>query len=91
MPLGKNYYLNYHTKIFGTLGHVFCTPLAFVRSGYIDLGHNRMYNVGNIASLRSYTNGLNAAYYLASGPTGIDPSSSGVRYTGRPLRCLYPV
>lgn len=65
--------------------------LAFVRSGYVNLNNGNVNNVGNEATLRSRTSvSATNAYNLNSNPTDVNPSNSGVRYNGRPLRWRCP-
>ena len=66
-------------------------PLAFVRSGSINLNDGKMYyvsergyNWSRTARSSTYT------YYLSLNPTDIAPSNSTYRWYGLPLRCLYP-
>ena len=67
--------------------NIISLPLAFVRSGYINL------NLGNVlyavyeTTLRSRSSVSDTdAYYLYSNPTAIDTSGSGAHYASRPLR-----
>ena len=69
--------------------NIISLPLAFVRSGYVNL------NLGNVlyavyeTALRSRSSVSDTdAYYLYSNPTAIDTSGSGAHYASRPLRCL---
>ena len=65
-------------------------PLAFVRSGYVNLLNGQTRYVGHEASIRSRVAGTAAyAYYLASYDTSVYTSGNAVRYYAFPLRCLY--
>lgn len=66
-------------------------PLAFVRSGYVDIPTSSVKYVSNHAQLWSRTsNSSTLAYELDAGPGYIYASNIGNYYVGRPLCCLYP-
>ena len=78
---------------FGTTGAttIVQLPLAFVRSGSINLNDGKMYyvsergyNWSRTARSSTYT------YYLSLNPTDIAPSNSTYRWYGLPLRCHWP-
>ena len=65
-------------------------PLAFVRSGYVNLSGGYVYNVGNGGYYWSRTaSSSTGARYLYFGPTGVNPSGYNYRYYGLSLRWLY--
>ena len=69
----------------------FYHSLAFVRSGYVNVNDGKAYNVGNSGCGRSRTASSSTyAYILYFYTTSVNPSSNDGRYSGRPLRCLYP-
>jgi len=62
-------------------------PLAFVRSGYIDLNDSKAYSIGSGGYGRSRTASSSAsAYYLDLYPTGVNLSGSSTRWLAFPLR-----
>jgi len=66
--------------------------LAFVRSGWVNLGDGQARNLGNngnywARTAVSETNGR----YLNFNPGNVNPSNSWGRYGGFPLRCVLPV
>ena len=66
-------------------------PLAFVRSGWVNIGNGYTNNVGE----RGYgwartSNSSTYAYSLYFNTAYVRPSNSNDRYSGFPLRCLYP-
>ena len=67
-------------------------PLAFVRSGHVNLDFGFALDVGEggLSRSRTASNYPTYAYYLYFAPTGVASSGSDNRDHGIPLRCLYP-
>ena len=69
--------------------NIISLPLAFVRSGFVDVGYGYVGSAGYVTTLRSRTSvSATDACILYSNPTIVGPSDGAVRYNGRPLRCL---
>ncbi len=82
--------MNYYNATSGTTGAttIVQLPLAFVRSGSVNMGDGRVYFVGVWGwdwsrTSRSSTN----AYYLQFGVSDIYPSGNDNRWVGFSLRC----
>ena len=85
--------LNQYNATSGTSGAttIVQLPLAFVRSGYVNVNDGKVYVVGLSGYGRSRTASSSTdAYYLYFYPTDVYPSYSNRRWYGFPLRCLYP-
>ncbi len=95
--------LNQYNATSGTTGAttIVQLPLAFVRSGNVDINDGRLYiggwstGDGQVAPAHGYgwsrTARLSAlAYGLGFNTTGVYPSNYYNRWYGFPLRCLYP-
>ena len=63
-------------------------PLAFVRSGgtYLDNGYTGSLGLGSYYWSCTSKAAINA-YGLNLNTTDVDPSSTNMRFAGRPLRC----
>lgn len=75
----------------GTTGasNLVLSPLAFVRSGDVNLGYGNVSYVGYNGFGWSHTSrSSTSTYALYFTPTGVYPSDSNNHYVGRPLRCL---
>ena len=69
--------------------NIISLPLAFVRSGYVNLIGGEAYNVGHgLYGWSRVTRSLANAYNLGVNPTNVGPSKYGSRYHGFPLRWL---
>ena len=82
--------MNYYNATSGTTGAttIVQLPLAFVRSGYVDLGASQARVIGtNGYSWTRTSNSANDTYSLYFSSSIIYPSNYGNRYYGRPLRC----
>ena len=65
-------------------------PLAFVRSGWVDIANSAARVVGQYGYRWSrVSKSTTNAYVLAISPTDAFPSSNDIRRDGFPLRCLY--
>ena len=85
--------LNQYNATSGTTGTttIVQLPLAFVRSGYVNVNDGKVYSVGSSGYGRSRTaSSSSGAYYLTFNPTDVYPSYYYHRWYGFPLRCLYP-
>ena len=85
--------LNQYNATSGTSGAttIVQLPLAFVRSGYVILGHGQARYAGEYGYGWSRTAYSSAnAYDLYMYTTSVNPSDYYLRYYGFPLRCLYP-
>lgn len=70
--------------------NIISLPLAFVRSGYINLRDGKAYVVGrSLYGWSRVAKSLANAYNLGVNPTNVGPSNNNNRYHGFPLRCLY--
>ena len=71
--------------------NIISLPLAFVRSGYVNLNDGKAYAVGrNLYGWSRVTKSLANAYGLGVSPTVVYPSDGNYdRWRGFPLRCLY--
>ena len=66
-------------------------PLAFVRSGWVNVESGAVWYVGNSGYGWSRTaKSSTTAYFLGMNPTVVDPSGNNHRWVSLPLRCLYP-
>ena len=69
--------------------NIISPPLAFVRSGYVNLIGGEAYNVGHGLYGWSRVSGSAAdAYDLSVTPTVVHPSGSNSRWVAFPLRCF---
>ena len=70
--------------------NIISLPLAFVRSGWVDIGGGAASGVGrSLYGWSRVSSSITGAYALYVAPTAVDPSSSGNRWHAFPLRCLY--
>jgi len=70
-----------------TLVHL---PLAFVRSGYVDLSVGAIWHANYFGYDRSRTaRSIIDAYSLGVGPGEVFPLGGGNRYAGFPLCCRF--
>ncbi len=69
--------------------NIISLPLAFVRSGWVDIGGGAASGVGrSLYGWSRVSKSATNAYVLYVAPTAVDPSSSGNRWHAFPLRCL---
>ena len=70
--------------------NIISLPLAFVRSGGVNLNDGKVYAVGRVLyGWSRVTKSASDVYYLSVAPSVVHPSVSFARWNGFPLRCLY--
>ena len=70
--------------------NIISLPLAFVRSGYVNLNAGMAYGVSRyLYGWSRAAESLAGAYSLGVNPTEVYPSANNYRWNGFPLRCLY--
>ena len=71
------------------LSNIISLPLAFVRSGNVNLNDGRVYGVGEWGyGWTRVTRSASVADFLGVNPTEVHPSNFNYRYYGFPLHCL---
>ena len=70
--------------------NIISLPLAFVRSGYVNLNAGMAYGVSRyLYGWSRAAESLAGAYSLGVNPTEVYPSANNYRWNGFPLRYLY--
>ena len=69
--------------------NIISLPLAFVRSGWVNLNDGTIHVIGQYGYNWSRTSrSITSTYVLDANPTNVSSSSYGNRFVGRPLHCL---